>query len=860
MIRSAAFILTAALVGSLLVSACETPPQDSGGRGVVADGTRLEMTTSPFGFLVIRDGRLVGGSGNKATCPALTLAIRADSDTGGFVDVTRPATLSAFTRLTSTTARVLGNVAEVDLVNDRGELGATAQVTATVGAEGFIKVDVSFQRGAGAVRDVDVAYVSACFALRPDEHLVGGGERFDGPDLKGKLTPLVFAAPGNTQSGTNEAHVPVPFFATTSGFSVLVETERVGAFDALTVDDAVEARFLGTELPLRFRAARGTRHPATGGNADDDAAPSVQFEHISDNVAAFARLMGLPKAPPQWALAPMQWRNDLEVQQDPDGTITSTGTDMLLGDVDALTERGLPFSSIWIDAPWETGYNTFVVNETQLPNFDAAVASLTDHGLVPLVWATEHVNLSDDSDQMVGMPAFASKDLFDDFKAAGFLVSTANGDPFTFPWGRGQGAFVDFTNPEACAAFQVRIRRILQRGVHGFKLDYGESMRADLLGLLENTLPVFADGSTTRVQHTRYARLYHECYIGALQQVHDDDWFIITRTGGLYDQKNGVAIWPGDLDSDFSRLGDLEGDERRVGGLKSGIGGGLSLAMSGYPLYGHDVGGYRGGEVTPEAFARWAEAGALQTIMQVGGGSNQAAWDDFLLDVEDAFAKATRLKMDLWPMYEAAIARASAGGDGTPVVLPLGVAMGEDADAWADPDAMVLFDRLAAFLVVEGGARERSVRLPKGQWVNYWHGDVVDGETTFTSPAPLGEPPLFVRAGTSLVLDRESQSLLPTTIPGRLGPSTAREVLSSPGGFSQTTAGGLSVQQQTSGTTTTTTTITVDGAVDTLTLRVAGRFAEVDVQGATVDDQADDDGFTVVTLSAPGRVVARFTR
>ena len=82
-----------------------------------------------------------------------------------------------------------------------------------------------------------------------------------------------------------------------------------------------------------------------------------------------------------------------------------------------------------------------------------------------------------------------------------------------------------------------------------------------------------------------------------------------------------MAIWPGDLDADFSRLGDdVDGSgERQVGGIKSGIGGALSLAMSGYPLYGHDVGGYRGDRVTPEAFARFAEAGALQTIMQVGG-------------------------------------------------------------------------------------------------------------------------------------------------------------------------------------------------------------------------------------------------
>jgi hypothetical protein len=88
---------------------------------------------------------------------------------------------------------------------------------------------------------------------------------------------------------------------------------------------------------------------------------------------------------------------------------------MLLGDVAAMTSRSLPFSTVWIDAPWQTGYNTFVVNDVQLPNFDDSVATLTAHGLVPLVWATEHINTSDDSDQMVGMPAFGSQTLFERF-------------------------------------------------------------------------------------------------------------------------------------------------------------------------------------------------------------------------------------------------------------------------------------------------------------------------------------------------------------------------------------------------------------------------------------------------------------
>ena len=818
------------VVGGAL-AACASPDVDV---NTPVTATLLTVRGGDAPALILARGGLeVGRTSSDPRCPPLSVALRLPGDNGKWIDVTDPVPRADVETLSATRAFVVKGDeetrAELVLTDHSGVERGRARLSARPGPQDSVDVDVAFD-----FDPRDVAYVAACFALSPGEHVVGGGERFAGPDLRGAITPLVFSAPGDTASGTNEAHAPVPFFATTRGLSVLVETERVGAFDVdSSVPGAVQLRFLGNTLPLRLRAA-----------AVDDQGPAPEL--VTDNVRANARRLGLPKAPPRWALAPMQWRNDLEVEVAADGSLTSTGTDMLRGDVDAMSARGLPFSTVWIDAPWQTGYNTFVVNETQLPEFDDVMAELDDHGLHALVWATEHVNTSDDQDQMVGMPPFSSRTLFQQFKDAGFLVATEPGDPFTFPWGRGVGAFVDFTNPAACAAWQDNMRPVLERGVRGFKLDYGESMRPDLLGLLENTVPVFHDGTTTAVQHTRYARLYHECYAGALQQVHGDDWFIITRTGGLHDQKNGVAIWPGDVDSDFSRFGDVTDGERAVGGLPSAIGAYLSLAMSGYPLYGSDIGGYRGDRVTPEAFARWAEFGALSTIFQVGGGSNHAPWDPFLQDVVDVeFAAAARLHMDLWPMFEAWIARASAGGDGQPVVVPLGVAAYEDAQSWADRDAFVLGNVLAAYPVVVDGARSRVVRLPPGTWIDQRSGERLQGPLTTTTTAPLGSMPLFLRAGAVLVLDRESQTLLPST--QRPGPSSARTLRVAPGPDSVVEAGGLIVGQLTFEPFTT---VVAKGRASALTLEVWGTFGTVVVDGAALLELGTTDGLTTVRLGA----------
>jgi alpha-D-xyloside xylohydrolase len=818
------------VVGLACGIGCARADVDDDDAGVA---TRLEVVGGDAPALIVARGGLeVGRTSSDPRCPLFSVALRLPTDNGKWIDVTDAVPRADVETLSATRAFVVtsddGDSAEFVLTDRSGIDRGRARLTASDGAEDSVDVDVAFD-----FDPRDVAYVAACFALSPGEHVVGGGERFAGPDLRGAITPLVFSAPAETASGTNEAHAPVPFFATTRGLSVLVETERVGAFDVdSSVPGALQLRFHGNTLPLRIRAA-----------AVDDEGPAREL--ITDNVRANARRIGLGKAPPQWALAPMQWRNDLEVSVGDDGALTSTGVDMLNDDVAALTSRGLPFSSVWIDAPWQTGYNTFVVNDVQLPGFDDVMADLDDHGLHALVWATEHVNTSDDQDQMVGMPAFASRALFEEFRDAGFLVVTETGEPFTFPWGRGLGAFVDFTNVDACARWQDNMRPLLERGVRGFKLDYGESMRPDLLGLLENTVPQFSDGTTTAVQHTRYARLYHQCYAGALTQVHGDDWFIITRTGGLFDQRNGVAIWPGDVDSDFSRFGDRIDGENAVGGLPSAIGAYLSLAMSGYPLYGSDIGGYRGGRVTPEAFARWSEFGALSTVMQVGGGSNHAPWDPFLDDVGAAeFAAAARLHMDLWPMFERWIARASIGGDGQPVVVPLGVAAFEDPASWADRDAFVLGNVLAAYPVVVDGARARVVRLLPGGWIDLRSGQRFKGPLTTTVAAPLGSMPLFLRAGAVLVLDQESQTLLPSSV--RIGPSSSRTIVTSGGPPGHAEAGGLVVGQLTEAFVTA---LLISGQASSLRLELWGSFGDdVRVDGAEILELISTEEKTVIQL------------
>ena len=198
------------------------------------------------------------------------------------------------------------------------------------------------------------------------------------------------------------------------------------------------------------------------------------------------------------------------------------------------------------------------------------------------------------------------------------------------------------------------------------------------------------------------------------------------------------------------------------------------------------------------------------------------------------------------PRRTPGLAKASVGGDGTPLMQPLGVFMGDDEEAWADPFAVVLFDRLAGFLVVTDGARERAVRVPGGEWIVLATGERLTGPLSTSLPAPLGSPPLLLRAGHALVLDRTSDTLLETTVPGRVGLSFDRVVVvGGPGPASLTEAGGLVVEQTPEGDgLTVSVTRGVEGA---LVLEVAGAYASVSGDGVVASELVG--GFTVVTIA-----------
>jgi alpha-glucosidase (family GH31 glycosyl hydrolase) len=601
------------------------------------------------------------------------------------------------------------------------------------GVESCAVLEVDASRTAGAVQlSLSLPHVGG-------EPAYGTGDAAGGANIAGAKREMQLRVDDKSESSLNETHVPVPVVLwPRRGIGWFIADDRPAAYDLSAVDRSTATFTLpvrGTFKSYIYRAADPL-----------------------DLVRTYTALTTKPAVPPRWALAPQQWRN-----------VWNSAAEVR-DDANEMRTRRIPGSVMWIDNPWQTAYNTFVVDETRLAAPQQLIADLNAQGYHVVFWSTPYVGTT---------PATAADRM--EGAASKFFITDDTGRTIDYPWQNGPGALVDFTRDGASAWWGERIKRVVDIGARGFKLDFGEEVVPDIAGTILPMLLAKGDNSS---HHARYAEGYHEAYLRSLPP---GDGFLITRAGTWGEQHTNTCIWPGDLDSDLTAFGvDNGAGKTNVGGLPSAISRGLSLSMSGYPFYGSDIGGFRGFPTT-ETLLRWAAYAAYGTVMQLGGGGkSHNPWDTTLFDAgsDVVYKKFADLHMQLNPLLWT-LAR-KAGDDGTPITRP--AAFMYDCDC--DDTMFFLGDNLLVAPVTTPGATTRDVVLPPGHWVDRNTGELVQGDGTraITVPAPRDVIPTWQKSGSFVpMFARYADTLLPATAAGVTSytdPTLARELrlVYTPGG------------------------------------------------------------------------------
>ena len=536
------------------------------------------------------------------------------------------------------------------------------------------------------------------FRVKDTANYYGLGERFN--TLNHSHTIVKNSSEDNAIAKGSGTYQPVPFYMSTTGYGLWVDTTAEATFD-MNVTSGEDVTITVPAQRLRVVLFEGP-----------------EFPKILERFTGITQRAILP---PYWAFAPWMGRDVHQNQA------------QVMEDVNRTRELGLPASVILIDSPWTTSYNSYKFNPKQFDDAPAMTKAIHAAGYKLVLWHTSWINSQSDVPKE---PGFADKMLphaenYDEAAAAGYFVKRPDGSTYVGRWWKGTGSLIDFTNPVAKKWWQDQVRQAIAAGADGFKDDDAEgSFQGDVK---------FYDGTDKRLMRNRYAVLYNNAMEELIQKDLKGNGVLFARS--VTTGANGIGfLWGGDNESSFSK----------ENGLPTAVTAGLGAGMSGMSLWTADLAGYLKTATTPDPLIemRGTEYAAFSPAMEILSQSNKQPWH---WDAKtggtkalDVYRRYAVLHMSLFP-YRYAAAQESAK-TGMPIMRALVLNYQDDDQARLATDEYKFGPDFLVAPVTDENTR-RPVYLPAGDWVNYWTGARVPGGQTLLVDAPADVIPVYVRAG-----------------------------------------------------------------------------------------------------------------
>ena len=411
----------------------------------------------------------------------------------------------------------------------------------------------------------------------------------------------------------------------------------------------------------------------------------------------YTALTGRPALPPAWSFG--LWLSTSFTTDYDEETVTSF--------IDGMAKRDIPLHVFHFDCFWmkEFNWTDLQWNPRFFPDPEGMLHRLKSRGLHICVWIN---------------PYIAQRSiLFDEAAQKGFLLKKPNGDIWqTDMWQAGMG-IVDFTNPEACKWFAEKLRSLLNMGVDTFKTDFGERIPTDV---------VYSDGSDPLKMHNYYTYLYNKTVFDLLRDERgENDALVFARSATTGGQQFPVH-WGGDSTATFESMAET-------------LRGGLSLGLSGFGFWSHDIGGFEQ-TASADVYKRWTAFGLLSSHSRLHGSSSYRVPWNYDEEAVRVLSKFTKLKCSLMPyLFHAAI---QAHEHGTPILRAMTLEFPNDpACDYLDLQYM-LGDSL---LVAPVFSRDGSVSyyVPEGRWTNLLSGKVIEGPRWVRETHYFLSLPLLVR-------------------------------------------------------------------------------------------------------------------
>ena len=527
-------------------------------------------------------------------------------------------------------------------------------------------------------------YTVEALAIDVDESIYGLGERFT-PFVKNGQVVEMWNEDGGTSSEI--AYKNIPFYITNKGYGILVDNEGDVSFE-IASEKVERVQFSVEGERLDYYVINGKTPKGT--------------------IEKYTELTGKPALPPAWSFG--LW---LTTSFTTDYDEATTGSF-----IQGMADRDIPLHVFHFDCYWMEAFEwcNFTWDPATFPDPEGMLKRYHDRGLKICVWINPYIG--------------QKSPLFQEGMEQGYLLKKTNGDVWqTDMWQAGMG-LVDFTNPDAAAWYQGKLKTLLDMGVDCFKTDFGERIPVKDIA--------WFDGSDPVKMHNYYTYLYNRAVFELLERERGEGEAVLFARSATVGGQKFPAHWGGDCSATYPSMAET---------LRSG----LSLSCAGFGFWSHDISGFES-TAPADIYKRWCQFGLLSSHSRLHGSSSyRVPW---LFDEEacDVLRKFVKLKCSLMPyLYRQAVLSHE---HGTPMLRPMFVEFPEDRSCETLDRQYMLGDSLLAAPIFKSSG-EVEYYVPEGRWYNILTEEEVAGGKWHKESYDYFHMPLLLKPNTILAVGAE---------------------------------------------------------------------------------------------------------
>ncbi|HHV98942.1 MAG TPA: carbohydrate-binding protein [Clostridiaceae bacterium] len=584
-----------------------------------------------------------------------------------------------------------------------------------------------------------ISKVEDHFYTPSNEEFYGFGEHYNNFRKRGHdIDTYVY----NQYLNQNErTYMAIPFFVSTKGYGIYLNTTYYSKFRMATERNDMYS----------FTAD-------TGGSSNSILDYYFIYgSDLKDVISNYTDITGKAPLPPKWVFGLWMSANEWDRQSE------------VIGAIDNAKAYGIPATAIVLEQ-WSDESTFYIFNDAtytpkpgnqsfsysdftfggRWPNPKAMVDYAHDNGLKVILWQVP-------IQKYMSYP-YTQKDIDEAYMISqGYAVGDGSGGQYRIPWGQWfeNSLLLDFTNVNAKNWWMSKRAYLFDGvGIDGFKTDGGEMVWGKNV--------TFSNGKKGDEMRNFYPNEYIKAYYEYARSKNSNA-YTFSRSGTAGAQLYG-GYWAGDQSSTFTSY-------------QQAVMAGLTANISGVPFWGWDLAGFTGPFPTPELYKRSTAMAAFSPIMQFHSekanpspSEERSPWNVQArtgdTSIISTFAKFANIRMNLLPYIYSEAKKTSTTG--IPLMRAMAIEYPNDTNTY-DLTAQYMFgDNLLVAPIVNEGETNKSIYLPSGEWIDFWWGAQRPGGRTITYWASVNDIPVFVKAGSIIPMNLNSQYELGGTIGNNL--------------------------------------------------------------------------------------------